>query len=85
MGYFPLEFSDHARQKMALRSISKEDVFQIVRSPEVVARSNGEHKLMRGDLTAVLGPARGGRWCVITVLLRESEQWDDEAARSRTR
>jgi hypothetical protein len=80
--YFPLEFTDHARQKMALRSISKEDVFQIIRDPEVVTRSDDQHTLMRGALTVALAPF-GKRWRVITVLLREQEQWTDADARNR--
>jgi hypothetical protein len=82
--YFPLEFSDHARQKMALRSVSKEEVFSIVRDPEIIHRSDGKHVLMRGNLSVALAQ-RSGRWCVVTVLLREQEQWGDDDARGRPR
>lgn len=81
MSYFPLEFTDHVREKMQLRAVSKEEVFQIVRNPEVVTRGD-RHALMRGNLTVVLEP-NGKRWRVITILLREQEQWSDADARNR--
>lgn len=85
MGYFPLEFSDHARQKMALRSVSKEEVFRIVRRPEIIHRTNTGHTLMCGNLSVILAAQAGGRWCVVTVLLREQNDWGDGDARARNR
>jgi peptide deformylase len=85
MGYFPLEFSDHARQKMALRAVSKEEVFRIIRNPEVIHRSDAGHTLMCGNLSVILATVPVGRWRVVTVLLREQKEWGDDAARSRNR
>lgn len=80
--YFPLEFSHHAREAMSLRAVTKDEVFSIARTPEIVEYQGNERRLVRGPLTVVVAQ-RSGRWVVITVLLRAGTEWTNTDARTR--
>lgn len=82
--YFPLGFSDHAREAMNARRVSREEVLDIVRHPEIVEPSGRQRRFVKDGLVVVLGP-NGRRWEVVTVLLRQPDQWTNEDARKRPR
>lgn len=76
-GLYP---STHARQKMADRHVTWSEVVEAVERPEITEPHNGNRRYSRAGLCVVV--AVNG--CVITILLRRTEQWTDEDARTRT-
>jgi len=75
----------HAIDVMSRRGITWADVVRTVERPEVTyagSRYAGDDRIVHqaGDLAVVTTPAG----CVVTVLLRTTEQWTDADARQRT-
>jgi hypothetical protein len=83
-----LRLTTHARNTMADRGVSLEKVYEAITDPAVIEPDN------RGDsrcryvgheglvvVCAMEGPDQPG--AVITVLLREQAQWNDDDARKR--
>lgn len=65
----------HAREQMEARNVTWGEIVDIVEKPEVVygPDQRGRKICQRGDLSVVVG----GDGAIVTVLLREVEQWDD--------
>ncbi len=79
----PFEISDHARQKMSLRGISKETVFDTILAYEKTDRRDNQKRYFKGRICVVVAEGRR-RDTIVTVLLNEFEQWNDAQARKRT-
>lgn len=71
----------HLLEKLKARNVTWAEVVDILEHPEVVYGPDrqGRKVVQKGDLSVVLAPNNA----VITVLLRDAENWDDEAARER--
>ena len=71
----------HFIEKMNARAVTWAEVVEIVDAPEVVygPDARGHRILQRGDLSVVV--ASDG--AVLTVLLRNEDEWDDDQAKSR--
>lgn len=78
----PFEFSEHARTKMKLRSITIEEVFDTILAYEKTDREDSKKRYFKGNLCVVVAEGRR-RDTVVTVLLNEFEQWTDADARNR--
>lgn len=81
----PIKISDHARLTMNRRSISKDDIFDILDYPQRISETyKGRVLFCKDDLIVVLG--LGKRFdTVVTVLLNRPGVWTDEEARARKR
>jgi hypothetical protein len=79
----PVVITDHARQAMNLRRISKDEVIQAVTSPEITDMNvNGEKRFFRGQICVVTVAGRL-HFTVKTVLFRYGDQWTDKDVRER--
>lgn len=76
--YYP---TDHLREKMKARNVTWAEIVDILEHPEVSFGPDFKDKrvLQKGDLAVVVGRDNA----VITVLLRDADQWTDEQAASR--
>lgn len=72
----------HLVEKLNARAIRWSEVVEIIENPEVTFGPDiqGRRVMQKGDLSVVV--ARDGG--VITVLLREADQWTDEDVRRRS-
>lgn len=77
--YFPTK---HLREKMAARNVTWAEIVDILDMPEVSFGPDfqGKRVLQKGDLAVVVGRDNA----VITVLLRDADEWDDAQASSRS-
>lgn len=79
--------SAHFLEKKEARGVDWQTVREALEKPSVVEESehNGRKNLryVRGDLAVVVGGWRTPHPILVTVLLRESQQWTDEDVRSR--
>lgn len=94
-----IRLSEHARDVMRRRSITFDEIAEIIARPKVVTtgtdRRYGENPIRKYfgiDLCVVVAENNGYREhygkrqtfrLVITVLLKDGEQWTDEIARNR--
>jgi hypothetical protein len=71
----------HAIETMEARNVSWGEIVSVVENPDVVygPDQRGRKVVQRDDLTVVLG----GDGAIVTVLLREVNEWTDEDARGR--
>lgn len=76
--FFP---TPHLMEKLKLRNITWAEVVDICEAPEVTYGPDpqGRKVLQKGDLSVVLAPGNA----VVTVLLRDAENWDDKKVRDR--
>lgn len=78
----PFKISEHARRKMSLRSITKDEVFDTILAYERTDRRNNQKRYFKGSLCVVV--AEGRRFdTIMTVLLNEFDTWTDQDARKR--
>jgi hypothetical protein len=85
-----IRLSDHARDVMANRAIEFGEVLEVLRDYEnrwsvdhwKGRPTPGRAVYQRGKLAVVVNE-RATAWWVVTVLLRENQQWTNEDARSR--
>jgi hypothetical protein len=79
--------SAHFLQKKEARDVDWQCIREALEKPGVVEESvhNGSKKLryVRGDIAVVVGGWNTLHPILVTVLLRESEQWTDEDVRNR--
>lgn len=79
-----LTLTRHAREVMAERNVSIEEIEEVVRHPQVQYRTFHRHTpqrvLQRGDLAVVLD---GNENIVITVLWRMEFRWSSDQMRGR--
>lgn len=91
-----IRLSEHAREVMARRQITFDEIAEIIARPKIVTTGNDARypndqpvrKYFGDTLCVVVAEHRGHREVfrtVITVLLREGEQWTDEDAKGRKR
>lgn len=78
-----LTLSGHAKQKMRDRDIDVDELAACLRSPQIVAPSDGRLRLIRDDLCAVVALDHDGAAVVVALLLRQLGQWTDEDMRNR--
>jgi len=73
----------HLLDKMAARDVTWGEIVKVIERPEVVFGPDyrGRKTVQRGELAVVVD----SQGAVITVLLKQNEQWNDEQARSRKR
>lgn len=73
----------HLMKRLKDRNITWAEIVEILDSPENVYGPDfqGRKVMQKGDLSIVVGP----QGAVITVLLRQEDQWNDEAMRNRMR
>lgn len=71
----------HLLEKLKARNVTWAEVVDILERPEVVYGPDrqGRKVVQKGDLAVVLATNNA----VITVLLRDAENWNDEEARNR--
>lgn len=75
--------SGHAKAKMRERDIPADDLAEVLLRPQIVEPSRGNLRLIRDDLCAVVDVDEDGAATVITILLRQMDQWTDEDMRAR--
>lgn len=78
----PIQISDHARRKMSLRRVSKDEVFDTILAYEKSDSDGSTKRFFKGRLCVVVGIGIA-RDTVITVLLNEFKTWSDQDARDR--
>lgn len=73
--------TQHLLEKMKARDVKWAEVMEVIEKPEVVYGPDrqGRRNYQRGDLCVIVS----GQNAVITVLIRNLEQWSDEDARNR--
>lgn len=78
--YYPTR---HVVEKMNARNITWAEILEIVEKPEVTfgPDTRGRKVLQKDDLAVVVGSDNA----IVTVLLRDEDQWTDEDARKRVR
>ena len=69
----------HAVEMMGERGVTWGDVVEACTHPSVVEPSRGMKRYIRGSLAVVVSPNN----TVITVLLRETKQWNNTTAREQ--
>lgn len=76
--YFPTK---HLLEKLSARNVTWAEIVDIVEHPDVVYGPDiqGRRTLQRGELCVIVGKDNA----VLTVLLRNADQWDDDQARDR--
>lgn len=74
--------TNHLLEKMRLRNITWAEIIEVLEKPEVTFGPDlrGRKTVQKGDLAVVVS----GSGAVITVLLRDADQWTDEDVRDRT-
>ena len=79
----PVLITNHAREAMQLRRISKDEVFAAVNRPETTDKSaSGEKRFFRGNVCVVTFES-DRHFTIKTVLYRYGEQWTDQDVRAR--
>jgi len=78
----PFKISDHARTKMSLRAITKDEVFDTILAYEKTDKKSNQKRYFKGRLCVVVGEGRTFD-TIITVLLNEFDTWTDHHARDR--
>lgn len=71
----------HLLEKMKARDVKWAEIMEVIQHPEVVygPDTQGRRNFQKGDLCVVVSRHKA----VITVLIRNLEQWSDEDARNR--
>lgn len=80
----PVRFTRHALSVMKSRDVTPEEVIEIIRNPDVTEPSEGQRRYVANGL-AVAVDVRYNPYVVITVLMRNREQWTNENVRTRSR
>lgn len=80
-----LYFTLHAREVLERRNITPDTVWDIMRSPDIIEPNDGRLRFVGYGLAVVLGSKKHqfNNWPIITVLLRDGNQWTDKDARER--
>ena len=78
----PIRISDHARINMQKRSITKDEVFETLLTPEKTYTSQNDRCFVKGRLCVVVAENQSSS-TVKTVLLSEDKQWTDKDVRNR--
>ena len=73
--------TQHLLEKIKARDVKWAEIMDVIEHPEVVYGPDrqGRRNFQRGDLCVVVS----GQKAVITVLIRNLDQWTDEDARNR--
>lgn len=73
----------HLIEKMNARDVTWAEILDVIDHPEVVYGPDrqGRRNYQKGDLCVVVTSQKA----VVTVLIRNSEQWSDEDARNRNK
>ena len=78
----PVKISDHARNNMSQRGITKDEVFACLLDPEKTYSSKTDRCFVKGKICVVVHE-EARHSTVKTVLFAESEQWTNSDVRSR--
>lgn len=73
-----LRLSAHAKEKMRTRDIGPEELAEVLTKPQIVEPSAGRLRMVRDDLCAVVATDTEGNATVVTILLRQLDQWTDD-------
>lgn len=74
----PVRFTKHAREVMRERNLTAAEVIEIIHSPEVVEPHKGKYRFVGNGLTVVVADeTSSGVFVVVTVLLRQTKQWNN--------
>jgi hypothetical protein len=78
----PFKISDHARKKMSLRSVTKDEVFDTILAYERTDKKDNVIRYFKGLICVVVAEGRHFD-NIVTVLLNEFDVWSDHDARNR--
>lgn len=71
-----IRLTHHARTKMRDRNVTFEDIAHAIERPEITEPHKGKRRYTRDNLCVVVSE-EGGIKVVITILLRDTNQWTD--------
>lgn len=77
-----IKITKHAFSVMAKRDIDADDIADALRRPEVVEEHEGKLRFTKNGVCVVVAEENGAA-TVVTVLLRERDQWTDADCRGR--
>lgn len=80
----PFRISDHAREQMNKRGMSRDLLLRILTRPEIVEPHMDRFRFVRDGLYVAVAP-EGRTWVVVTIGLRHGENWTDDDVREHIR
>lgn len=77
-----LRLTNHAREVMKRRNISWDELVEVIERPDIIEPHQGKKRYVKGKLCVVVAPSLHGK-VIVTILLRDQNQWSDEDVRKR--
>lgn len=77
-----IRLTEHARDVMKRRSVTFQQIVDAISQPEIIEPHKGKSRYVKGNLCVVVASSLHGK-VIITILLRDPENWTDHDARNR--